>query len=349
MGLGFPQNSGNKAARAFAEQADLQAVLGKGGTMRIRDRKAERQQRSPWRRYVRRWASAWIVGCIAAGWSASTPSTHAAMPNPPKATSSRAAKEDAVAGIPFDKLKADVRAKLSGVVEKPSIYRRLPSKTINCDPDMYLFLVRYPEVVVNIWELMGITNVKLKRVGEYTFECSDGAGTVGTVELVYGTQNLHVLYCEATYEGSLSVRKLNGRGVMVLKAEYKKDEQDRSHVENHLDVFIQIDQAGAELIAKTLQPLVGKAADINFHESATFVSRVSQAAETNSPGVQRLAAKLKNCTPEVRAQFADVAAQVGDRAVQQAVEEAITKEARTPPPVELAPEVPAKGKPQLRR
>ncbi|HTN76064.1 MAG TPA: hypothetical protein VL096_12485 [Pirellulaceae bacterium] len=268
------------------------------------------------------------------------------MPDTSKANTSTAAKNDALAEIPFEKFKPDVRAKLVGVTDKPSLFRRLPTKTINCDPEMYLFLVRYPEVVVNIWELMGVTNVKLTRVGEYTFECSDGAGTVGTVELVYGTKDLHILYCEATYEGALTGRKLHGRGVMVLKANYKKGADEQMLVENHLDVFIQLDQTGVDLIAKTLQPLVGKAADVNFHESASFVGRVSQAAEANGPGVQRLAAKLKNVSPEVRDQFADVAGLVNARAIQRLGVEATDENGD---PIAVTPAPPLKGEPQLRR
>jgi hypothetical protein len=277
--------------------------------MQSSEQQAGLASRASWRRYLRRWAATCMVGFVAtAGWPALTAT--AATPG----TSSRASKEEAVASIPLDRLKPDVRGKLLEVLEKPSIYRRLPEKTIACDPDMYLFLVRNPEVIVNIWELMGVTNVKLKRVGDYTFECADGAGTAGTVELVYGTHDLHILYAEASYDGPLSGRKLNGRGVMLLKSEYKKDKDGKLLVENQLDVFIQIDQIGAELVAKTLQPLVGKAADINFEESSIFVGRVSQAAESNGPGMQRLAAKLKNVTPERRTEFADVAAAVSQRA-----------------------------------
>jgi hypothetical protein len=263
-----------------------------------------------------RWLKPWTLAALLSVSGLTARAANAISPAAAKASTSRESKEEAIAGIPFDKLKAEVRTKLAGVVEKPSIYRRLPDKTIHCDADMYLFLVRNPDVVVNIWELMGVTNVKLKRTGEYTFECSDGAGTVGMVELIYGTRDLHVLYAEATYEGPLSVRKLKGRGVMVLRADYKKDKAERPLVENRLDVFIQLDQVGAELVAKTLQSIVGKAADMNFHESATFVGRVSQAAESNGPGMQKLATRLKNCAAEVREQFADISALVSERAAQ---------------------------------
>jgi hypothetical protein len=100
----------------------------------------------------------------------------------------------------------------------------------------------------------------------------------------------------------------------VLKSTYKTDDKQNSYVENRLDVFIQIEQLGADLVARTLQPLVGKAADVNFEESANFVGRVSEAAENNGPGMQRLAAKLVRIPPDVRTQFAEVSAVVSERA-----------------------------------
>src|SRR5436190_23442273 len=74
-----------------------------------------------------------------------------AAAKPPAATNSPAAKREAIAAIPFDKLEANMRRKVSAVVTNPSIYRRLPVQVTDCDPDLYLFLVRHPEVVVNIW------------------------------------------------------------------------------------------------------------------------------------------------------------------------------------------------------
>lgn len=312
--------------------------------MRSSEQRAAHILRAAWRRYVRRWTSAWILGCAA---SCALPPVPSLAATPAGGTSSRVAKEEAVAEIPFDRMKTEVRGKLLTVLEKPSIYRRLPEKTIACDPDMFLFLVRNPEVVVNIWELMGVTNVKLKRVGDYKFECSDGSGTEGTVELVYGTHDLHVLYVEATYEGALTGRKLNGRGVMLLKSNYTKDKEDRLLVENRLDVFIQIDQSGAELVARTLQPLVGKAADINFEESAIFVGRVSQAAEANGDGMQRLAAKLKNVPPDTRAEFAEISAAVAQRAVMRGAVAAQPKSVTAVAPA--ASQQPVKAPPQIRR
>jgi hypothetical protein len=239
----------------------------------------------------------------------------AVMPNE-QASNSREARDDAIRGIPFQELQPTVQQKLGRVLAKPTIYRRLPTRVIDCDPDMYLFLVRHPEVVVNIWDLMGVTNVKLQRTGEYTLRASDGAGTITDLEMVYGSRDRHVIYAEGYYEGPLSGKRLTGRCVLLLRSSYEQGGEEKSvKVANQLDVFLQLDNVGADLLARTLQPVVGRTADHNFLESAGFVAQLSQAAEANPPGVQRLAERLELVDPAVRDQFAGVAAVAGERAL----------------------------------
>jgi hypothetical protein len=183
------------------------------------------------------------------------------------------------------------------------MYRRMPVKVIDCDPDLYVFLVRYPEVVVSIWEVMGITQVAAKRTGDFTLATYDGAGTLSNVELVYGTRQKHVLYATATYDGPLTARPLQARCVFLLQSGYMQTPQGRTFVASQLDVFIRIDHAGADIAVKALHPLVGRTADYNFTESIGFLQQISQAAETNSYGLRRLAARLTKLDPEVRRCF----------------------------------------------
>jgi hypothetical protein len=224
-------------------------------------------------------------------------------------------RDEAIRAIPFNKLNRPTQTRLWPVVSDPSIYRQMPAEVISSDPELFLFLVRHPEVIVNIWELMGITHVKMNRTGDYTFQASDGAGTNSTVELVYGTSDLHVLYAEGTYEGPLLKRPIQGQCVMVLRTEYSMDGQRRTLVSNRFDIFLKLDHVGAEIIAKTLHPLVGKAADYNFSESIKFIGKVADAAEQNGPGVQRLASRLTGINEQMRQEFSDLAATAYHRSV----------------------------------
>jgi hypothetical protein len=117
-----------------------------------------------------------------------------------------------------------------------------------------------------------------------------------------------VFYAEGYYEGPLLRNRLTGSCVLILRSAYA-NQGGRYQVTNTLDVFAKMDNAGVELLAKTLNPIVGKTADSNFIETSKFVSQLSQAAESNGPGMQRLAANLAGVQPVVRqafAQYADV-------------------------------------------
>jgi hypothetical protein len=231
-----------------------------------------------------------------------------------EADTSETSKAEAIRKLPLRDLTAETRRKLMAVVERPSIYRRLPHASIECDPALYLFLIRNPEVVVNIWQLLGVSQMTAQRVAPYQWKGNDAAGTTCDVELVYGTDDLHVMYSDGYYDGTLLRRKITGRCVLLLQSGYGQAEDHRWYVANRLDVFLQIDNAGADVIARTLSPWVGKVADANFAESCKFAQRLSATAEQNGPGVQKLADKLTDVQPEVRSEFTRVATAVQQRA-----------------------------------
>jgi len=228
-----------------------------------------------------------------------------------KAVSTREAREEALRVIPWDKLNEEAQRKLRSVVETPSIYRRMPKKTIDCDSGLYLFLLRNPEVVVNMWQVMGISNMTALRTGPYSWKGNDGAGTQCDVELAYGTSDLHIIYGEGFYEGSLFKKKMSGRCVLLLRSGYAQD--PRSRVATLLDVFLTVDNAGLDLIAKTLSPLVGSTADANFAETAKFLGRVSLTAEQNGPKLDQLGAKLTKLEPQVKQQFLQITSEIYQR------------------------------------
>ena len=176
------------------------------------------------------------------------------------------AREEAQRAIPFDQMNEPARAKVWEVVSRPSVFRRFPPQVIDSDPEFYVFLVRYPEVIVNMWQLMGVTKVQVKRKGAYAFDATDGAGTTSAVELVYGRPDLHVFYADGLYEGPLLHRRVDGDCVLLLRSTYAK-RNDRTVVTSHLDAFVRLNDVGTEIVAKTLQPVVGKAVDNNFLES----------------------------------------------------------------------------------
>jgi hypothetical protein len=173
----------------------------------------------------------------------------------------------------------------------------------------------HPEVLVNIWQAMGITGMSLHRTGPGAYKIDDGAGTQSDLEILHRDPNTHLVYAEGIYSGPVLKRPVKGRCVVLLKSGYSQKEDGAEFVTHRIDAFIHLDRVGAELVAKTFQPLVGKSADENFSEATAFLGRLSQAAEQNQAGVQRLGQHLTNVDPVLQQQFIMLSASIADKAV----------------------------------
>jgi hypothetical protein len=230
-----------------------------------------------------------------------------------QATSSATARQSAIQSIPMTKLDEARRAKVSSVLSNVTVFRRLPVRVVACDPDMYLFLVRHPDVVVNIWEVLGISHLQLRQTAPETYRVVETDGTTATMEFLYRSHDTHVIFGEWTYTGPLLPRSITGRCLAVLKTGYVRETDGRYYTTSRLDAFLSVEPIGAELLTKTLYPLVAKNADANFAQTVAFAGSLSRTAEVNSRGMQRLAAKLTHVQPEVRKELADLSASVGEK------------------------------------
>jgi hypothetical protein len=229
-------------------------------------------------------------------------------------SSGRKFRQQAQQSVPYEVLNEETVSILKPVLDKPSLYRRLPVEAIQADPDYYRFLVRYPEVIVSIWKLMGVTKMDSERTGPFEVKTDDGAGTLSRLELVYGDQNKHIFYGEGSYEGPLLRRKLTGRCVLILNTVHEQDENGQPRAVSQLDVFLKVDNTTAGMIARTLQPIVGPTADHNFTESLKFVQRLNATTVKNGPGVQGMAEQL-DISQEVRTLFQQSAGLTYQRAL----------------------------------
>jgi len=230
---------------------------------------------------------------------------------------SREEKKDALRQIPFNQLAAGDKPLVAEVVNDPSIFRRLPVQVVDCDPELYSFLINYPEIVVNIWKVMGITNVHLKRLSPYSFHADDGAGTVTTVRVLYANRDTNVFFADGYYDGPMAPKKIGAQCVLLLRSGFTRTDAGQSFVSNRLDVFVRFDNKAADFLARTLHPLIGKTADYNFAESTKFLAKISKNAEDNFPGMQGLVERLVNVDPAIRQQFSEVVSRVYQRRIMQ--------------------------------
>jgi hypothetical protein len=218
------------------------------------------------------------------------------------------------------------------VVNNTSIYRRLPTRIIDCDPDMFTFLVQHPDVVIDIWRVMGLSQVALNPVGQAPpdisgrqakpdlpcYRATDGAGTTGIVRFLYAdwgpnAQNLAVVFADGAYEGKPFVAPIKAKSVLLLRSGAVQETNGRHYVTVRMDSFVRIEQVGMELVAKTIQPWISKTADHNFLETLTFVSNFSRTAEQNPHGIERLATRLPTIDEPTRSELVALSYRTAER------------------------------------
>ncbi|MEM1225773.1 MAG: hypothetical protein AAGJ40_08740 [Planctomycetota bacterium] len=222
-------------------------------------------------------------------------------------------RDSVLRSLPLERLTPEARNRIVGVAGKPTLYRRLPTQVIGCDRDLFLFVTRNPDVLVGLWDLMGITKVQSSRVTPYKINATDGVGTACTVDLVYGDSEQHIFYVEGAYDGKMTPGPIRGKGVFVLRSSYGHAADGTTRISGTLDCFVQLDSLGIDLIARTLSPIIGRSADTNFEQTAHFIAQVHEASVRNPPAMLDIASRLPQVTPPIRSSFAETITTVAQR------------------------------------
>ncbi|MBA63845.1 MAG: hypothetical protein CMJ76_15940 [Planctomycetaceae bacterium] len=212
------------------------------------------------------------------------------------------AREQAKASIPWEKLTTEARQRLDDIVTDSSVFHRSPFEKTSCDHNVYLHLIRHPEVVVNIWELMGISRLRMDREQKYLININDGYGTQSQLELVYGNKNLHIFYAEGAYKGSIIPMTSKGKVVLILET-VQTMEEDKPVISHRLNMFIQFDKSTNQVIVKALQGLFLKMVDMNFSETTKFIGQIDKIIQNNAAGMKRLSGRLTRVRTPIREQF----------------------------------------------
>ena len=242
--------------------------------------------------YRRELTLAALVVAMVALWGGRAPAVELT-----KATTSRSARDDAIASIPFEQIDERIRGKVATTVHRAEVFRRMPVQVVDCDPAFFLLLVRRPEIVINIWQVMSVTKISMTRQSDTLVLADDGAGTQGQIEYVHVSPDTHVLFADGSYSGSLLSRPVRGECVLVLKCSYHRGPDGQPYINCRLDAFVDIHNTGLEIVAKGLNPVMGSVADHNFRETTAFVASLGRAAERNPDGVGRLCQRLTRVEP----------------------------------------------------
>ena len=267
-----------------------------------------------WILRIRRWVNArvpapqWFlagllgmqVGIASLLWGAEVPLIFRPKRTLPETPSGREAQDAALQAIPWERLEAASRSKAEEVVAGATLFRRMPVEVIQCDPQFFLFCVHHPEVVVHIWQVLGLSRMKLHPTPQDTYQVDDGMGTRCEMQFLFRSPELHLIYAQGSYEGPILKRKVHGRALLVLHSPVRQQEDGKTWIACRLDTFLQMEPGAAEVLTKTLHPFIGRVSDYNFKQTARFVEELWLCGQRNPGQLERLASRLEGVSPELR-------------------------------------------------
>jgi hypothetical protein len=216
-----------------------------------------------------------------------------------EASTSEASQADARRSVPMAKIDSEFRPTVAAILTEPTIFRRMPTSVVDCRPELFTFLAQNPEVMVEMWRHLGVSQVTLTRLDERTCKISDGAGTTGTIIVVEqtceeGAQNRIVMLANGSFEGKPFQQPISAQCVLILTSGSKDETNGRRYVAARLDAFIKLDRTSLALVAKAVHPFVGQTADRNFADTMLFVSNLSYTAEKRPEAIEQVAIDMQN-------------------------------------------------------
>ena len=239
-----------------------------------------------------------------------------------EATNSPVAMKEALRTIPWNRLSNSAQEKIKSVLSEKPLYRRLPQQSAYCEPNMYDFLLDHPDVVVAMWEKLGVTQISLKEYGRPgVYQLKESVGSVGIIEVLYKTRNYCIVYSKGSYSGPFLPRAVDGETILILQNIFEQDEDGDPYVVAQLDAFVNVKNFGVDMFAKLFAPMLGRIADGNFEQTIAFIGNVSEAAQSNPEVIKRLALRLESIRKETRDELIQTAYKTAQLAIDRSDDE----------------------------
>lgn len=262
--------------------------------------------------------AAWLLAGLATPAKADDTSDPRLLP-----TSEQYAREEARKAIPWTQLTPANQRRVRHTVRNASVYRRLPTCVVPCNPQVFDFLIRRPEVVTSVWNLMGISQLTIDRESDSVFRAVDQLGAKGRTDVVYSqhdeeARGVTVAVIDGLYQQKPMPRPLNAQCVLLLRSGSTVESNGQTYITARVDAFVKFERVTADLVARGLQPLLVQTADHNFQETMKFISTFSRTAERDPSGMRHLAERLTSIDDPTRSELVEVCSLASEQAAARA-------------------------------
>ncbi|MEZ6049109.1 MAG: hypothetical protein R3C11_26745 [Planctomycetaceae bacterium] len=200
-----------------------------------------------------------------------------------RGTSQRSARKAGMEALPLAQMDAQSREKAEAVLSSLSLFRELPTLSVEVNPHIYRFFVQHPDVAVSIWRVMQISEFKMWQTAKNEYEADAGDGTIGIIDVLLRGETDNVIYCEGEYKSPLLPKPIKGQGILHLQTKFSKDADGKEIATHRLYMYVSFPSQSIETIARAISPVSNTIVDRNFKEVSLFLNMMTLAM-TRQPG-----------------------------------------------------------------
>ncbi|GAB5440793.1 MAG: hypothetical protein Fues2KO_11420 [Fuerstiella sp.] len=222
-------------------------------------------------------------------------------------TSDQRALQSAASRIPYPKMSVRSRERVAKIVQNLSQYRRMPSLQYEVNPDMYLYLMRHPDVAVSTWRVMGISQLQMFQKDTFEFAASAIDGSEGIADVVWRDHHQCLFIAEGQYNSPLLPTSINASALVWLQFRFVKTDEGRTLVNQQVETFIHFPSAAIETIARMASRITNTILDRNVFEVSLYARMMSQATEKDPAWLAEVAARMDGVDAARRTELAALA------------------------------------------
>lgn len=222
--------------------------------------------------------------------------------------STTAVRKQSIADLGLERLSEEAQQKSQALLKNVGMFRHLPTISFECDPAVYDYFLRNPDVAVATWRAMEISQFQLHERSPNHYHADAGDGSVGDVELYLHTPNDTIIYCDGAFKSPLLPKPIVARSLMRLQTSFVQEQDGRIIGTHSGDVFVEFPSNAVEAAARVVAPVSHSIADRNFKQMTLFVHLMSQAMVKNPGWVEQLGNKLDGISKQRKLEFLEVSA-----------------------------------------
>jgi hypothetical protein len=184
----------------------------------------------------------WAGLAVWAAWLAGTPAP-AQTPHEPAPL--------ATAPLPLDELPPAARARLSAVLDQPTLRSHGRVETFTCQPAAYEWLLDHPDLAVRLWRLLGAKCSDILPEGGDSFIWKEGPSHVHW-DTVLKRPGLRIWYAEGEVRPGLLLPAFPVKAVAVLRYTEGQISEGRPSLRHQVVLTLHTDSHAVALAARIL-------------------------------------------------------------------------------------------------